>query len=74
MPCLSHPPWLDHSSYTWSKNIKLLIAKMFPVSCYSYYARLHLWEGIEQVRLDLYSVGAWFETHLGCGIHDWNFS
>jgi hypothetical protein len=19
MPCLSHPPWLDHSSYTWRR-------------------------------------------------------
>jgi hypothetical protein len=28
MPCLSHPPWLDHSNYTWTKvqAMKLLIS------------------------------------------------
>jgi hypothetical protein len=34
MPCPSHPPWLDHSNYTWQRvqAMKLLIMQFFPTS------------------------------------------
>jgi hypothetical protein len=34
MPCLSHPPWLDHSNYTWRrvKVMKLLIMQPYLTS------------------------------------------
>jgi hypothetical protein len=32
IPCLSHPPWLDHSNYTWHRVqvMKLLIMQFSP--------------------------------------------
>jgi hypothetical protein len=35
MPCPSHPPWLDHSNYTWRgvQVMKLLIMQFSPTSC-----------------------------------------
>jgi hypothetical protein len=34
MPCPSHPPWLDHSNYTWRRVqvMKLLITQFSPTS------------------------------------------
>jgi hypothetical protein len=34
MPCSSHPPWLDHSNYTWRRVqvMKLLIMQFSPAS------------------------------------------
>jgi hypothetical protein len=34
MPCLPHPPWFDHSSYTWRRVqvMKLLIMQFSPTS------------------------------------------
>jgi hypothetical protein len=34
MTCLSQPPWLDHSNYTWRivQLMKLLIMEFFPIS------------------------------------------
>jgi hypothetical protein len=36
MPCPSHPPWLDHSNYTWRRvqPMKLLIMQFSPLSCH----------------------------------------
>jgi hypothetical protein len=36
MPCRSHPPWLDHSNYTWrrAQAMKLLILGFSPSSCH----------------------------------------
>jgi hypothetical protein len=37
MPCLSHPPWLDHCNYsTWWRvhAIKLVIMQFYPTSCH----------------------------------------
>jgi hypothetical protein len=36
MPCSSHPPWLDHSNYTWSRVqvMKLLIIQFSWTSCH----------------------------------------
>jgi hypothetical protein len=36
MPCPSHPPWLDHSNYTWWRVqvMKLLIMQLSPTSCH----------------------------------------
>jgi hypothetical protein len=34
MPCPSHPPWLDHSNYTWRRvqAMKLLIMQFSPTN------------------------------------------
>jgi hypothetical protein len=36
MPYRSHPPWLDHSNYTWGRVqvMKLLIMQFSPTSCH----------------------------------------
>jgi hypothetical protein len=36
MPCPPHPPWLDHSNYTWRRvqAMKLLIMQFSPTSCH----------------------------------------
>jgi hypothetical protein len=36
MTCLYHPPWLDHSNYTWQRVqvMKLLIMQFSPTSCH----------------------------------------
>jgi hypothetical protein len=36
MPYSSHPPWLDHSNYTWRRVqvMKLLVMQFSPISCY----------------------------------------
>jgi hypothetical protein len=41
MPCPSHPPWLDHSNYTWRrvKVMKLLIMQFF----LTFYHFISLW-------------------------------
>jgi hypothetical protein len=33
MPCPPHPPWLDHSNYTWRnvQVLKLLIMQRWPI-------------------------------------------
>jgi hypothetical protein len=38
MLCPPHPPWLDHSNYTWRKVevVKLLIMRFSPSSCASF--------------------------------------
>jgi hypothetical protein len=42
MPCLSHPPWLDHSNYTWRsvQVMKLLVMQLSPIS--SHFIRPYL--------------------------------
>jgi hypothetical protein len=30
MPCLSHPPWFDHSNYTWRR---IQVMKLLQVKC-----------------------------------------
>jgi hypothetical protein len=34
MPCLSHPPWIDHSNYVWRgvQVMKLLVMQFLPIS------------------------------------------
>jgi hypothetical protein len=36
VPCPSHPPWFDHTNYTWSRvqAMKLLIMQFPPTSCH----------------------------------------
>jgi hypothetical protein len=35
-PCPSHPPWLDHSNYTWRRVqvMKLVVMQFSPTSCH----------------------------------------
>jgi hypothetical protein len=36
LPCPFHPPWPDHSNYTWRRvqAMKLLIMQFSPTSCH----------------------------------------
>jgi hypothetical protein len=66
MPYPSHPPWLDHSNYTWRtvQVMKLLIMQLSPSFCHS----ISPWSKHSPQRPDLKHPQSMFllsHSHLG---------